>query len=502
MSHNDDTNDELEKPVSRGINRREFIKITVAGVGAVTATMALGGCGSDSQPAAPTSANFAVMSDLHYYDPTLGTKSADFLEYVAGDRKMIAESQELLNAAVADIMARKPDFVLVPGDLTKDGEKQNHQQVAAKLGELRSKGIKVYVIPGNHDIKNPASYQYPDNATKLKIPNIQPADFKSIYSDCGYGAALAQDPASLSYVAEPVPGLWVIAIDSCKYANNDNLPAPETGGAITDATLAWIKTQLAAAKQQGKTVIGMLHHGLWKHFSLQDTLFAEYLVDDWQTRSKTLSDAGLTVVFTGHFHANDVVRNDFTSSVLHDIETGSLVTAPSPYRFVQFDLVKQAMTIYTSRVSWTTNHLSDFVSFSQNFLYAGLAGDGSGNPGLVPQMLTPLLTAPPAYGGLGLDPTTAGQLVGQITPLISYAMMSHYYGDENGLANASCASQVVLKAPYPPYPLAAYASSAWGTALANPTDPANAYLITVVNGVWIDTAPPDNNVTITPNRAA
>jgi len=50
--------------------------------------------------------------------------------------------------------------------------------------------------------------------------------------------------------------------------------------------------------------------------------------------------------------------------------------------------------------------------------------------------------------------------------------------------------------------LAAYASGAWESALTNPTDPANAYLITVVNGVWINTAPPDNNLTITLNRAA
>lgn len=513
MSHKDGNDNGCGETPAHGINRRDFIKITMAGVGGAAATMALGGCGSDPQQSpAATSTNFAVMSDLHYHDPALGTTSPEFLAYLANDRKMIAQSKELLDAAVADIVARKPDFVLVPGDLTKDGEKQNHQQVAAKLGQLRSKGIKVYVIPGNHDINNPASLSY-TTSPPTAIANVSPTDFKSIYSDCGYGAALVQDPNSLSYVAEPVPGLWLIAIDSCKYANNatnvDPLtgkPAPVTSGSI-DNTLAWIQTQLTAAKQQGKTVIGMLHHGLWEHFPGQSTLFADYLVDNWQTRSKTLSDAGLTVVFTGHFHANDVVRNDFTSSVLHDIETGSLVTAPSPYRFVQFDLAGRSMAISTSRVPSIPSQ-SNFVSFSQGFLYSGLAVGSNGSPGLVPQMLT--LPAP--YGLAMTNPTT----VAMITPLISYAMMTHYYGDENGLFNTACSSQVWVNidqtssnfgAPVSTIgatsaPLAACAAGVMANVqTAAAADPTSAYLAGLINGVWADRSPADNTLTVIPNKA-
>ena len=444
----------------------------------------LGGCGgSDSTP--PTSASFAVITDLHYYDPALGTTSTEFQAYLDDDRKMVAQSQELLDVALTDIQTKKPDFVLIPGDLTKDGEKHNHQQVADRLKKLKDQGIKVYVIPGNHDINNPVSLSY-TTSPPTSIANVSPADFKSIYNDYGYGSALAQDPNSLSYVAEPVSGVWLIAIDSCLYATNSTntnpltkKAQPVTAGALSSSTLTWIGTQLAAAKQQGKTVVGMLHHGLLEHFTGQSTLFSEYVLTNWLTVSKSLSDAGLNVVFTGHFHANDVVSKDFTSSVLYDIETGSLVTAPSPYRFVQLDITKKTMTVSTSRVTSIPSHSSDFVSFSQKYLYDGLA---TANTGLVPQMLT----LPKAYGGFGLPSATANSLA----PLISFAIMSHYYGDENGLTNTKAASTVTVGQQIP---LAAYAAQVWAS-LTDTTDPGST-LRNLISAVWTDTTPPDNNVT-------
>jgi len=40
----------------------------------------------------------------------------------APDRKLFAESRQILEAALSGIEAEKPDFLLVCGDLTKDGE--------------------------------------------------------------------------------------------------------------------------------------------------------------------------------------------------------------------------------------------------------------------------------------------------------------------------------------------------------------------------------------------
>ncbi|HEX3029505.1 MAG TPA: hypothetical protein VHT34_09425 [Clostridia bacterium] len=45
-------------------------------------------------------AQFAVISDLHYYDNSLGTKGKAFEEYMNSDRKLLRDSADLLNLAV------------------------------------------------------------------------------------------------------------------------------------------------------------------------------------------------------------------------------------------------------------------------------------------------------------------------------------------------------------------------------------------------------------------
>ena len=74
--------------------------------------------------------SFVVLSDPHFFDPTLGTSGAAFLDYLDKDRKLLAESEELLDAAIKAIEPIHAEFVIISGDLTKDGEKHNHQKLA------------------------------------------------------------------------------------------------------------------------------------------------------------------------------------------------------------------------------------------------------------------------------------------------------------------------------------------------------------------------------------
>ncbi len=74
----------------------------------------------------------------------------------------------------------------------------------------------------------------------------------------------------------------------------------------------------------------MQHHGIVPHFDDEPTLLGEYLVDNYETVAPAYADAGVSVVFTGHMHANDVAA--YTSPAgceLFDVETDSLVTYPS-----------------------------------------------------------------------------------------------------------------------------------------------------------------------------
>ena len=97
-----------------------------------------------------------VMSDIHVMSPELvaDPENSLFVKDMAESRKLQAESYEIFCAYVDTIKALRPELVIIPGDLTKDGELQSHQTVAVKLQELLDMGIPTLVIPGNHDMEN------------------------------------------------------------------------------------------------------------------------------------------------------------------------------------------------------------------------------------------------------------------------------------------------------------------------------------------------------------
>jgi hypothetical protein len=57
-----------------------------------------------------------------------------------------------------------------------------------------------------------------------------------------------------------------------------------------------------------------------------------YMVDRADRLRDRLTAAGVSVIWTGHLHVQDVVR----SGALTEITTGSLVSYPHPYRICQF----------------------------------------------------------------------------------------------------------------------------------------------------------------------
>jgi len=371
-------------------------------------------CGLTANVSAAT--RFAVFSDPHYYDSDLGTEGAAFEAYLAQDRKLIRESEALTQAVVEQIIAanaEKPiDFVIVPGDLTKDGALSSHQEFAGYLQELEDADIQVYVTPGNHDINNPHALAY-DGETTTPVDNVSPEDFASIYAAFGYDEAMATDPYSLSYVAEPVPGIVLLSLDSCKYVDNLASGHPETSGSFSEGTLDWAVAQIGAAKMAGKQVIAFQHHGLVEHYTGQSDAFSEYVIDDFATVSAALADAGLKLAFSGHYHANDITMTTGTvdGSALYDIETGSLVTAPCPYRIVTLhgNNAAQVETRHITEIDYDTGE-ELFPEYAQTFLYEGLLGIAQYS--LVYQY--------------GLDEGTAAYLA----PFVANAFSAHYAGDE------------------------------------------------------------------------
>ncbi len=282
--------------------------------------------------AAYPDADFAVISDLHVYDPLLGTTGAAFETAMSLDRKLLRDSVELLDYAIGDILASNARFVLISGDMTKDGEAVCHAIAAEKLKRLTDAGIKVYVIPGNHDVSNPVAVSYSGDM-ETPVNNISPEEFAQIYANFGYGDALERDADSLSYVAEPMDGLWILAIDSCRYTENAAAGEAIVGGKISQTTADWIASVLQRAKSEQKAVITIMHHGVVEHWDGQRKLHEDYIISDYAHFGEFLASYDVRLAFTGHYHALDIVRGDFNDKYIYDVETGSLITAPCPIRY-------------------------------------------------------------------------------------------------------------------------------------------------------------------------
>jgi hypothetical protein len=323
-----------------------------------------------AQPAAFPETSFAVFSDPHVFLPELGIGQPSFEKTKYDDRKMFEHSLGLLQAVIQGIRQAHPRFVLVPGDLAKDGEEEVHLAVARALQELRSDGIQVYVVPGNHDVNNPGAFRY-EGTSRTRVPNVTPARFAEIYRDFGYGDAIHRDPSSLAYVAEPEPGLWLLALDACGYELNPGRTLEYTPGFFTPQRLAWVREMLDRAREEGKAVIVMMHHGVVEHFPGQARQFPEYLVRDREAFSRMLAEYGVRTVFTGHFHSQNIAGAWFSDArFLFDIETGSLVTWPSPWRLVQID-AGQVMHVRSFRIGSIQEMPEGFPAWALDYARRG-----------------------------------------------------------------------------------------------------------------------------------
>lgn len=349
----------------------------------------------------------AVISDIHVMAPQLLCQDGTaYRNYIAHDRKMLTESPRLLENAVSRILQDPPEAVFVTGDLTKDGERLSHRLVAEELlRPLLDKGIKVFVIPGNHDVNNPHAVSFHGDST-VRTETVSAGEFVDIYSAYGYGDAIARDSCSLSYVARLNDSVRVLAVDACRYYDNDfDANICVTGGRILPGTMKFIKEQALKAREDGCRMVTIMHHGLVRHWKWQDRAMPEYLVEDWKKNARIFGKYGLNIVFTGHFHAQDIASSGSGKRKVYDIETGSTVSCPLPLRRV---------TLEGSILRTTTSCLVDKGTdslWNKSLRYAR-EGISTIVSGIVPDNI-------PA------------EVVGQASEVVSEAYLAHVRGDES-----------------------------------------------------------------------
>ena len=219
------------------------------------------------------SISFAVLSDPHFYPASLtGDNCEEYEEYCSYSSKMYSQSGDMVKTAIETMMKRNPglEYVLVPGDLTKDGEKEGHKALAEIFREYEEKyGIEFLVTTGNHDINQAASSSFESGKEEF-AETATADDFRDIYADFGYDLAFTEYASKgdnvrgqLSYAADLKgsdgnESFRLIVVDSCIYSFDE--PSKETAGEITPELMGWIKALTEDAYAEGKTPFIMMHH--------------------------------------------------------------------------------------------------------------------------------------------------------------------------------------------------------------------------------------------------
>lgn len=318
---------------------------------------------------------FIIASDLHYQSPLMTDFGEAFQNFVRNDDgKVVEYVDSITDAFLAEVAEKQPDALILSGDLTQNGEKVNHEELAKKLRLLESQGVPVVVIPGNHDINHPSAASF-EGTEKKKADNINAEEFYSIYREFGYDEAMDRDEKSLSYIYQADERYWLMMLDSCQYD-----PENKIGGRIRKETLLWMEKWLERAREEQVMVIPVAHHNLLK----ESTLYPEdCTLENAVQVIDLLEQYGLPVYISGHLHLQRVKKHGNggpsqaeESYGIYEIVSDSMVIPPCQYGelrwqedgSVQYETCPVDVAGWAASQGITDENLLNFPQYSGDFL--------------------------------------------------------------------------------------------------------------------------------------
>ncbi|MBR5498354.1 MAG: metallophosphoesterase [Clostridia bacterium] len=323
--------------------------------------------------------SFYLVTDTHYFDNILGAEGKAFEKNMATEQYFVKESSAIVKSTFARISEDKEtDIVIIPGDLTKNGEKESHKGFIKELYKLKENGKKIFVITAGHD--------YNDSAYVLKgdgrVP-VEGTDFDDLcemYRDFGYGDAISIDEITHSYMAQITEGVRMLAI-CC-----DSKGQPK--GAMDERHMSWAKDQIDRAKKDNCSVFAICHYPVIPSVPVFD-LVGDAKIKDWKKVASFLADNGVELILTGHMHIQSI--NEFYSEKgnrLIDVCTSCLVGSPAKYRKITIDekSLLKVETIDVEDFGWDLNGLTAQEYFHNHFAEAivnRVRGAFNGGDGIV-----------------------------------------------------------------------------------------------------------------------
>lgn len=279
------------------------------------------------------SLKFFVTTDIHYLANSLTDDSDEFKKFaIPKDGKQLLYIEEVMDAFIDDIKSEKPDFLVISGDLTNNGEKESHLELANKLASIEKMGVKVFVTPGNHDTKNMWARGFV-NGKQIPVESVNQDEFKEIYKNYGYKEAILNDNTSLSYMAAPSEDLWLLMLDSNLYFDGDGMPT--NSGFITQDTMEWIRECSKLAKEKNAEIITVMHHNILKH---NEKMSKGNTLDNSSDLVLLYEELGLNLVLSGHIHIQNIAVDE--NAEITEIVTSALSVYPQQYGTINYSKSK------------------------------------------------------------------------------------------------------------------------------------------------------------------
>lgn len=265
-----------------------------------------------------------ITTDIHLLANSINDKGSAFTKFIEnGDGTQKYYTNEILSALSENIAKDSPEYFIISGDLTLNGEKESHKAVAEQLREIEKNGTEVLIIPGNHDINNPWARGFSGDQSTV-VESVTAEEFVDIYSDFGYNEAFSKDENSLSYLSTPTDDLWFLMLDTTMHDNNKEYPV--TNGKLKPETLDWIIECSKLAEESGAEIVTVMHHNLYNHSSL---LSRGFTLDNNTKVLSTFKEAGQQLVFSGHIHIQDIKADN--DNQVYEVVNSSLIVYPVQY---------------------------------------------------------------------------------------------------------------------------------------------------------------------------
>lgn len=270
-----------------------------------------------------------VSTDWHHLSSSMHDDGEEFRRMlIASDGKLTEYSTQIVQGMVDKVLAEKPDAFLMLGDMSYDGDTASMKECVDFLEQIRTAGIPVCVIPGNHDTDNPFACAYRDGKS-IPADRVSKADFRSMMKQFGYGNSISHAKDSFSFVFDIGSGVWVLALD----ANAKDY------GVVPEETMKWAEEMLKKAQKKHKSVIGMTHQNL---LAQSEFMGGGFLVKNSAEILRLYETYGVKVNLSGHAHLQHHVQKGPVTEYC----TGSLTVNKECYGIVE---VKDGVITYTKQ---------------------------------------------------------------------------------------------------------------------------------------------------------